>query len=745
MLSKFKSGSFFNDIFRNFILLLLVPMITILFIFNHADKTVKMQVQESASQNLNLYYEQMEDIMKDMRATCYTILENSDCKTYALDTMREYKLEIKLKQKIYEFLQNLIDTRYHDIFIYYGRDNKCVSGKYTALPAERYYDAYYSETGKVGYREEFLDVIRTDTKQFACHVIRDYLGKEYLCMTIKVQTKKDAKNSYTICVVLAPEYLNDTWPMRDIDTEGIFLSYNSQDNLILNNTPEFNDMEIVTELLGEDTKSNTWLDNEKYMICRRDSEFIKSKYFYIVPYESFWNELRQLRTYCFIGISFCLIISIYFAYRSARRTYNPIGNIVEFIHSKEGDAAIEEKKQPEPDYIMSYIKSNESRLKEYKSGARELCLYNLLEGKESGVDRAKLTKSGIDFPYKGFVVCLFEIEMALEEIVDLRHFIIKNVFEELGNTWGKAYFVEFGKNRCALLVNLDGSIKDIEGILEEGQSFIKQYYQIVLSIGLSNIHESMSEISEGYREAQEALRYRFLMGRGCRIHYKDIAGRNQNGQGSGENKIYMLLLNYIKGKKDTCNVDDFVESLGYIYEVNEEVSMDIAHFFKNEVITALSKIMLLNGYEKEQRKEIAKELTATDTLIEFKQKLSEQITRLCELNSYKKPKMDICARTRSFIDENYSNTQLSVAMLGQAMGMQAAHLSKLFKESYGISISDYIAQVRIEHAKHMIKEKHMSVQETAEQTGFISSHAFIRIFKKLENMTPGKYKELCEK
>ncbi|MBR3761624.1 MAG: helix-turn-helix domain-containing protein [Lachnospiraceae bacterium] len=745
MLSKFKSGSFFNDIFRNFILLLLVPMITILFIFNHADKTVKMQVQESASQNLNLYYEQMEDIMKDMRATCYTILENSNCKTYALDTMQEYKLEIKLKRKIYEFLHNLIDTRYHDIFIYYGRDNKCVSGKNTALPAERYYEAYYSETGKVGYRDEFLDVIRTDTKQFACHVIRDYLGKEYLCMTIKVQNNKDTKNSYTICVVLAPEYLNDTWPMRDIDTEGIFLSYNSQDNLILNNAPEFHDMGIVTDLLGEDTKSNTWLDNEKYMICRRDSEIIKNKYLYIVPYESFWNELRQLRTYCFVGIAVCLVISIYFAYRSARRTYNPIGNIVEFIHSKEGGTAIEEKKQAEPDYIMSYIKSNESRLKEYKSGARELYLYNLLEGKQNGVDDAALTKSGITFPYKEFAVCLFEIEMALEEIADLRHFIIKNVFEGLGNTWGRAYFVEFGKNRCALLVNMDGGIENIESILEEGQAFIKQYYQIVLSIGLSSIHENMSEISDAYKEAQEALRYRFLMGRGCQIHYKDIAGRNLNRQGSGENKIYMLLLNYIKGEKETCDVEGFVESLGYIYEVNEEVSMDIAHFFKNEVITALSKIMLLNGYEKEQQKVIAEELTATDTLMEFKQKLSEQITRLYELNSCKKPKTDICARTRSFIDENYSNTQLSVAMIGQTMGMQAAHLSKLFKESYGISISDYIAQVRIEHAKRMIKEQHMSVQDTAERAGFINSHAFIRIFKKLENITPGKYKELCEK
>ena len=130
------TGSFFHDILGNFILLLLVPMITILLIFTHADKTVKKQVQESASQNLNLYYEQMEDIMKDMRTTCLSILEDPDCKMYALEWLSDSKHEIKLKQDIYEFLQNLIDIRYHDIFIYYERDGRCISGKYTIIYAK---------------------------------------------------------------------------------------------------------------------------------------------------------------------------------------------------------------------------------------------------------------------------------------------------------------------------------------------------------------------------------------------------------------------------------------------------------------------------------------------------------------------------------------------------------------------------------------------------------------------------------
>ncbi len=58
--------SFFYEIFLNFILLLCVPLVTILFIFTQADKTVKTQVLESATKTFTLYYEQMNEVMVDI-------------------------------------------------------------------------------------------------------------------------------------------------------------------------------------------------------------------------------------------------------------------------------------------------------------------------------------------------------------------------------------------------------------------------------------------------------------------------------------------------------------------------------------------------------------------------------------------------------------------------------------------------------------------------------------------------------
>ena len=55
---------------------------------------------------------------------------------------------------------------------------------------------------------------------------------------------------------------------------------------------------------------------------------------------------------------------------------------------------------------------------------------------------------------------------------------------------------------------------------------------------------------------------------------------------------------------------------------------------------------------------------------------------------------------------------------------------------------EYIASTRIDRAKHLLKEENLSIGEIAEQVGFVNSHTFIRCFKKGENITPGKYREL---
>ena len=76
--------------------------------------------------------------------------------------------------------------------------------------------------------------------------------------------------------------------------------------------------------------------------------------------------------------------------------------------------------------------------------------------------------------------------------------------------------------------------------------------------------------------------------------------------------------------------------------------------------------------------------------------------------------------------------------------MQGNHLSKIFRERYGITMLDYVANVRIQQAEKLIQESNLSVQEVAEKTGFLSSTVFIRTFKKKVGITPGKYKEVMD-
>lgn len=93
----------------------------------------------------------------------------------------------------------------------------------------------------------------------------------------------------------------------------------------------------------------------------------------------------------------------------------------------------------------------------------------------------------------------------------------------------------------------------------------------------------------------------------------------------------------------------------------------------------------------------------------------------------------------------YSDAEVSIAKLGAQIGMQPAHMAKVFKEKYGITLLDYIAGVRISHAKHMLREGKGSNQEVGEESGFLSSQVFIRTFKKKEGITPGKYREMMKK
>ena len=80
-------------------------------------------------------------------------------------------------------------------------------------------------------------------------------------------------------------------------------------------------------------------------------------------------------------------------------------------------------------------------------------------------------------------------------------------------------------------------------------------------------------------------------------------------------------------------------------------------------------------------------------------------------------------------------------MIAEQVGLSQSYVCKVFKKKYGMGISQYINQVRIEHAKELIRSGDQNLKVIALQVGFSGDVQFIRVFKKYELITPGKYRE----
>lgn len=101
----------------------------------------------------------------------------------------------------------------------------------------------------------------------------------------------------------------------------------------------------------------------------------------------------------------------------------------------------------------------------------------------------------------------------------------------------------------------------------------------------------------------------------------------------------------------------------------------------------------------------------------------------------------IAERVKAYLDKNFSNQEINVYGIGGEFDLSPYYVSKIFKETTGMTILRYLDLQRIESAKTLLLQN-ISLASVAEQCGYTDSHALIRAFKKQMGMTPGRYKEM---
>ena len=85
--------------------------------------------------------------------------------------------------------------------------------------------------------------------------------------------------------------------------------------------------------------------------------------------------------------------------------------------------------------------------------------------------------------------------------------------------------------------------------------------------------------------------------------------------------------------------------------------------------------------------------------------------------------------------------KLTLESLSKSCFYNPAYFSRLFKEHYGMTLTEFINRSRMELAERLLAETNLSVEEIAARAGFSSRNAFYKIFKEKTGMTPQQYRK----
>lgn len=108
--------------------------------------------------------------------------------------------------------------------------------------------------------------------------------------------------------------------------------------------------------------------------------------------------------------------------------------------------------------------------------------------------------------------------------------------------------------------------------------------------------------------------------------------------------------------------------------------------------------------------------------------------------SYKKNKNKIIlAPALDYISEHY-HKKISLTYLSNLCDISASHFSKLFKKAMEINLVDYINILRVNKAKELLTNTSKNINEIAFEVGFDDCGYFIKVFKKLTESTPNRYR-----
>lgn len=114
-------------------------------------------------------------------------------------------------------------------------------------------------------------------------------------------------------------------------------------------------------------------------------------------------------------------------------------------------------------------------------------------------------------------------------------------------------------------------------------------------------------------------------------------------------------------------------------------------------------------------------------------------TRFLEEEGKEKKTAAAAALIKKYVDDNFSDTELSLDKIGAELSYNKKYVSTVFKNKYNIGIAEYLNVVRVQHACTLMEQGFTSIRDIALLCGFKDPLYFSRVFKNRMGVSPREH------
>ncbi|MWV45468.1 helix-turn-helix domain-containing protein [Paenibacillus sp. HJL G12] len=329
----------------------------------------------------------------------------------------------------------------------------------------------------------------------------------------------------------------------------------------------------------------------------------------------------------------------------------------------------------------------------------------------------------------------------------LMKFALKSVIQETAQEHGSFAWSEWVSNDAlGVLLQVEEPGNQIAEILDHARRWVEEHLKLTVTIGAGGTASSFSEIPDSYAQAQQALKYKMILGDNRIIFYDLLEKEEHGGMFDYFQLVHSIAQSFRLGKEEWREkYKTLIRSIEQNLLSSDHI-LSLADYLIYSIGREMNKMTkeYQELWEHAGRSLLQEAVQVSDTLEQVETGFEEALGRFYgELQQIQETRnhSETIRRVREYMDLNFANPDLCLDLLSDRFSLPSKTLSKLFKEETGQKFVDYLIELRIGYAQDLLARTDLTVQEIAEEVGYVNAISFGRMFKKIVCLSPGEYRD----